>query len=679
MEGREVKILLSKATLFNTKNDYNALLGKLNEWKTGIVANNSAMQSSNEGQFNDTTCKSLSAYTNGEFSDLITEVELVDTTLGEALTQTKTLLARCADFVEVLKGADALTDDGYSSCDSGSLNLLYFDDIWCPQESGYTGTIYSNTQSLMDERSNEKTALDELQEILDTIESVNVNIGPYKSAVEECIVKQEYVDNLYDSLKKYGEGVEALNTYVYNNFINYDEIEVALLKHHPSYEYPGIRTDDLEYIEQARLLKAGMTIEQINMATQEGTLTRKDLADAYIDATPENQQFVVDVIEGRVSDAFQMDPNDISDEALYVAYGIHAGKLKSDENGYVDQEFIDFNNEIIGANGDYINRMAEVSKRYKGSSNDSAYNSMIITANFYDYEAGFIPEGEHGNYNYKVDVLSYNGSTLLSGKLDSYYGDNMSATDPTAITNAFTIGLDGVVLSDSMSAAEYNSMSEEERNQYIKDIYSKLVAAIPADVPTSGNSVIYLGPGVEIDFDYSASAKGDTDNGAATIHLNQVKEDLEGVVKAIDINLDTSTITVSEDGGVQFKDNGSGTVYGIDGEVAFVGSEGTLKTSSGEATVGIKTGTNGVYSKSSVYTNVTDGTAEIDTSINIRVADTAQPDPVPVPEPAEDRGWQVDGDKVAEGLVVAGVVTVVVVCILLAPETGGLSLIPLFA
>ena len=135
MEGREVKILLSKANLFNTKNDYNVLLGKLSDWKTEIVANNSAMQSSNEGQFNDTTCKSLSAYTNGEFSDLITEVELVDTTLGKTYIQTKTLLARCADFVEVLKGAEALTDDGYSSCDSGALDLLYFDDIWCPQES----------------------------------------------------------------------------------------------------------------------------------------------------------------------------------------------------------------------------------------------------------------------------------------------------------------------------------------------------------------------------------------------------------------------------------------------------------------------------------------------------------------------------------------------------------------
>ncbi len=672
MEGREVKILLSKANLFNTKNDYNALLGDLSDWKTEIVANNSAMQSSNEGQFNDTTCKSLSAYTNGEFSDLITEVELVDTTLGEAYIQTKTLLARCADFVEVLKGAEALTDDGYSSCDSGALDLLYFDDIWCPQESGYAGTIYSNTQSLMDERSNEETALNELQEILDTIESVTVNIGPYKSVVEECIIKQEYVDNLYDSLKQYGQGVEALNTYVYNNFINYDEVEVSLLKHNPSYEYPGYRTDDLEYIYQARLLKEGMTIDQINMATQDGTLTRKELADAYIDATPENREFVVDIIEGRTSEAFQMDPNDISDEALYVAYGIHAGKLKSDENGCVDQEFIDFNNEIIGANGDYINRMAEVSKRYKGSSDDSAYNNMIITANFYDYEAGLVPEGEHPGLVYKVDVLSYNGSTLLSGKLDSYYGDNMSSNPSAAITNAFTIGRDGVVISESMSAAEYSAMSDEERNEYIKDIYSKLSAAIPADVPTSGNSIIYLGPGMEIDFDYSASVKADTDNGAATIHLNQVKEDLEGVVKALDINIGDSTITVSDDS-VQVKDGGSGATYGIDGEVAYVGSEGTVKTPSGEATVGITAGTNGMYSKSTVYTNVTDGTAEIDTSINIRVADTTLPEPAPVPEPADDRGWQPDPEDVAvAGVVVVGVI--VVAAILLAPETGGASL-----
>lgn len=61
------------------------------------------------------------------------------------------------------------------------------------------------------------------------------------------------------------------------------------------------------------------------------------------------------------------------------------------------------------------------------------------------------------------------------------------------------------------------------------------------------------------------------------------------------------------------------------------------------------------------------------------MATPAPPQTANMPEPEESTGWQVDQDKVVDGLVVAGVVTVVVVCILLAPETGGLSLIPLFA
>lgn len=623
-EGRDVKILLSKAQIYNTSLDYENLITNLNDWKQQMGEQNLAMLNSNDGKYSDATYKSLSKYLDGEMSDLISEAELTHTTLVEATTQAKTLLARCADFPNVLKNGPSDGVGDYSSASEGSLNLLYFDDVYCKEDLDYLGLIHNST-ALVSESYKKKMGdnLKDLVDTLDAMESTHPSIDSYKETLDKSIENYDHVAELYDSLVAYGKGVKALNDYVCDQFKNYDEIEVSQLNHYRSYTYDGLRTDDVEYIAQARLLKEGLTVEEINALSSDGYVTKNEIAAAYVGGSKEDKEMLEHLANGEYSEAFNTSPDYISDATLIVVRGMHASKLNSSAIDPENQDFIDFNNAFIVDEGGFVHRMAELPNNARPG--EERYTKIQLVKNLYAYEDGFIPNDyfgeDYGDHEYKLTAISYDGNGLISGLFSDTNNNTYSSEEKYTIDSAFIIGTNGKILDQSVSAEDYNGMTDEEKLKFITGVYAELLKQIPPDGNGSGNMTLFLGFGIEIDFEYKVITN--VEGGDVTVKIAGLEEGMLGALDSFELNTGAGTLVFGQDGAISLKDNTTGALVGLDSEVVYVGAESTITANGATYTVGATYGYNAEYNRTQVYVNGTTGAAEVDTQLNVRVDNAA--------------------------------------------------------
>ena len=270
-------LFVSKSRLENTLNEYDAVYSSVLTWKGRMDQQNSNIAQANEGASTDKYTEKTTEYMNGELSDFLGHVNITKCALAEAFTKTKGLIARSEDFVNILRGSDALNSESYEACGSSGDLATYYDDF-CTY-GAYTGAINDNTNSIIELGGKEEESLGNIEQELLGLKTVSVSIDGMASGIRECIKKQNYTEPLYNSLKGYCIDVGIMHRYVTSLRNTYFLASTGARAHNRSYNYDGAPTEDKEEIYTMNLKEMGYSEEDIKVLKRYTGLTASQLYD----------------------------------------------------------------------------------------------------------------------------------------------------------------------------------------------------------------------------------------------------------------------------------------------------------------------------------------------------------------------------------------------------------------
>ena len=363
-----LKVFISAERLTKTAEQYQMLSYKLNGWHSEISLNNSKLAAANSGAYAESFNDSTVVFMNSILHGFMEKTECMLKTLTESTTSIKALLARREDFVNILlTGEDAFTTEEYASCAPGPDDLLFFDDEYCKEEASFGGLIKDNTEIVETQSEKQNRDLNELEEHIAKLKTINLNIAEYTDNIRDGIKKQKRVTPLFDSLEAYGRGVKEFNDYVSGQFSVY----LSLLSRNKgrvrTLNYDG--ESDNKQLYTALLRKEGVEFDDIKTVENTCGISAKDFHEKWHQMDGGNKYFVSNNLQGNYETAFHMKPKMISDDSLQVAACQHAGLLGSDDPENAGEEFNRMLNAMSGGGVSYMSRMANAAQKAIESNN----------------------------------------------------------------------------------------------------------------------------------------------------------------------------------------------------------------------------------------------------------------------------------------------------------------------
>lgn len=314
-----VVILLSYSSVRNAVGEYDKLGQLISKCDSTIESICSGQNAANSGQAEDVRYERTLHFLGMDYDELESDIDHMKKTLDEVSVKSKGLITCCDDFVNILRGEDAMTLPEYEGAAIGSEDLLYYEDSCCSQ-NGYGGSISDNTTDITTECGLQADELDQIEEKISQLQIMSVSVSSYISALRENIEKEERVDPLYALLKIYCKGCSDLNSYSEEQLLLYAEEEAEKF-HVRTYNYDGVPTENLAYIDKVMLEKLDqfdIPEVAIENALERG-FTYADLLGYYEGFTAEKSvQFFNAILSGDYTTAFQMNLKDEKDKVTIL-------------------------------------------------------------------------------------------------------------------------------------------------------------------------------------------------------------------------------------------------------------------------------------------------------------------------------------------------------------------------
>ncbi len=467
-----LRILVEASKISKASDEYKLLTQDLNSWGEQFEQCDTSLITANQGEYADKFHTRSTDFTNGSYADLKEQAELTGTVLEAALIKTNGLINRCTDYGAILNGESALGTEDYESAGNGGVDILFFEDQYSPQESGFAGAIKEDTEHVIDLGVNETEDITGIHDALSNVKSVSVDVSSLTAAITECVNKQQRVTPLYDSHVAYGTGVAELNDYVTTSYSKYTGGYAMMnLAHYRDSSRSSYLTTNQAGLKNAFTANALTYAVKLNSpataSTTGGTTSqylklRQELMDKYgvseeimqkIDTSLQGWQLygqndyedILDkysnMTDEELRDEIANNP-DAAEDLAYVAalYVYAASALESDSISEDDKEM-------------YTNICEEIT---------SAMYRM-------DKEPGFMTDGQ-SSVNHELvsimkkeaelmgatDSLAYNILTKVDSDSNTYYNDEYRG-DPVKVHTHITQGEDGffsVEIEDGFLARE---------------------------------------------------------------------------------------------------------------------------------------------------------------------------------------------------------------------------------
>ena len=522
-------------------------------------------------------------------------------TLDEVSVKTKGLITCCDDFVNILRGEEAITLPDYEGAAIGSEDILYYEDSCCSQ-NGYGGSISDNTTDITTECGLQEDELDQIEEKIAQLQIMTVSVSQYITALRENIEKEERVDPLYALLKIYCKGCNDLNSYAQEQLLLYADEDAGKF-HIRTYDYEGVPTENLAYIEKVmieRLEPFNIPQVAIDNALKQG-FTYADLVAYYEGFTAEKAvEFFNAILSGDYTKAFQMNLKDekdsvtiLEDPSVMTALSEYSFLLLDlDGEGAATSdscaEFEKFMTGILNAyniNGAYQEDLLKELYAYSSILADGYSTSVcavnpgsdiykdlvweaekrVSIANMYgaqylsisnsdefdkigkvisDMRAGYSPDGV-ANYQNCLSPDEYNEWTSkLNPHITGFrYEDgNISFTNHITLKKTYDTNVDVSRILYSGGDVSYQDAKAfndliNEREKIINDTVKHLLEGGTTAVATAVNPVL----GASITLLYAV-----TDNGKATTLEKDTVKLLNSILKQVDSKLPDRALTAND-------------------------------------------------------------------------------------------------------------------------------------
>ncbi len=242
-------IYLSRSAVEAAINEYGKLNTLISGCDTKIEAANLKQNEANWGNAEDARFDRTVQFLTDEYSDLEKHLEHMTTSLQTVSLTAKSLAGMCEDFLTVLEeGAPLYTDLKNYECVESSEDVVLYDQTFC-KEGSYSGDIDDNTTEIKEQTDLQSDNLTSIEEKIGSLKIMSVSVSSYISDLRDNIKKENYVEPLYEQLKRYCAGVSSLNADTQANMALYTYSPDARF-HVRTYAYDGEATENLAYINK---------------------------------------------------------------------------------------------------------------------------------------------------------------------------------------------------------------------------------------------------------------------------------------------------------------------------------------------------------------------------------------------------------------------------------------------
>lgn len=227
------ELLIDHDLLVESKDEYQSMLLRNLSWKDRHCEAVNTTVAGGSGQWIDSFRESENSVL-AEFMNFDDRIARMASLLGSGDRQLVAMMNRCGDLYNTLDGSEApnhYPEDAYVTEVSH----------WVKYSSKYHDTIIDNCETILTDTTEEETVVEELEEILSTLEYADASgIRRQIDVTKKGLKKQGYINNFEESLVAYANEVGNFNMTISSGMADLTDEEDASQRFNRSDCYDSI-------------------------------------------------------------------------------------------------------------------------------------------------------------------------------------------------------------------------------------------------------------------------------------------------------------------------------------------------------------------------------------------------------------------------------------------------------